>query len=186
MRRLIVSDKAGNVIDPGSTITSFRGEPATLLRAIRERGVGYSGKVYVQWQPDGGRMEYYDGVFDITVAELVPIIDLATENLETARQAFNGWEVPPGFETFDVVQHVGEAAHRHGVAHVYDDGVDAVIVRPGNRDHYGTGGYYMSIESMTGKPGQHFDNVHAALSAARAWVLERRHARRVAADEVSG
>ena len=179
MARLIVTDKAGSVVDPGSTVTSFRGEPATLVRATRAAGVGYSGKVLVEWQPAGGRMEYYDRVFDLAVAELAPIIDLEAEHLEPLRAPFTSWAVPAGFVTFDVVQRIGDVEHRHGPAHVYDDGVDAVIVRAGNRELYSHGGFYMSIESDPSKPGQHFAVVEAALAEARRWVLERRQARRV-------
>jgi len=73
-------------VKPGDTITSFRGEKATLIRATRASMPGKSGKVLVQWDenqpndfdlklgswPPGFQMEYYSNVFDLDV-QLVPM-----------------------------------------------------------------------------------------------------------------
>lgn len=97
-------------------------------------------------------------------------------NLVPREQPFSSWYVPPGFDTFDIVQPSG---HRWGPAHVFDDGELTIIVRGGDRERYSAGGYYMSIESDPSKPGQHFLNVDSALAEARRIVLEhKRKARR--------
>ena len=58
------------LVDEGDTVTSFRGETATFLRATRARITGKSGKVMVRWldgNAAGTEGEYYDGVFGLTV-----------------------------------------------------------------------------------------------------------------------
>lgn len=75
MSGLIVTDKDGAIVEPGSTVTSFRGQHAVLVRATRAADAGRSGKVLVDWQAPGpfsGRAEYYDRVFDLAVAEAKP------------------------------------------------------------------------------------------------------------------
>lgn len=97
------------------------------------------------------------------------------------------WEVPPGFDTYELTQtfegpsnfsdgHVeyGPVTYHWGVQHIYDDGNLRIVVRGGSRDYYSDAGYYMSIESLAGEPGQQFSNVHAALAAARAEVISSR------------
>ena len=71
--KLVAHDLTGNVVNIGDTVTSFRGETATLYSLNRPKGDGRSGKVSVIW--DGrlsgsipGNNEYYDGVFNITVS----------------------------------------------------------------------------------------------------------------------
>ena len=93
------------------------------------------------------------------------------------------WWVPDGFSTYELNQIVdgpiqsaagvidyGPRVYHWGIQHVYDDGDLRIVVRPGNRDSYVSGGYHMMIESMAGQPGQHFPNVESALAAARAEV----------------
>jgi hypothetical protein len=95
------------------------------------------------------------------------------EHLKQRTEPFTSWEVPEGFETFDIVQVVGDLEYHFGAAHVYDDGKTRVVVRPGNREWYGPGrGFYMEIETLIGNPGQQFSNVHAALRAGRDAVIE--------------
>lgn len=111
---------------------------------------------------------------------------LIETHLQPRTEPFTGWYVPPGFETFDVVQHFdgpiqceggrvefGPREYRWGVAHVYDDGELRIEVTPGSREGYSGGGYYLQIPTLAGTPGQQFSNVHAALEAARAEA--RRH-----------
>ena len=73
-------------VEPGATITSFRGENATLVRATRANMPGKTGKVLVKWDandpanfdlqagawPQGFQMEYYAGVFDLEVRMVEP------------------------------------------------------------------------------------------------------------------
>lgn len=97
------------------------------------------------------------------------------------------WSVPFGFTTSELIQTLegpiiggdgqtvedGPLIYHWGIQHIYDDGAVRIVVRPGDRETYSATGYYMSIESLAGEPGQHFSNVHAALAAAaaelRAW-----------------
>jgi hypothetical protein len=89
------------------------------------------------------------------------------------------WEVPEGFASYEFTQEFhgvigykkgqpiyGDAVYHWGVQHIYDDGELRIVVRPGNRERYSCGGYYMEIESLAGKPGQQFPNVESALAAA--------------------
>ena len=68
MATLVVTDKAGQVLEPGAIVTDFRGDTAVLVRGTRAGGEGYSGKVAVEY-PGRGPMDYYDRVFDLTVTE---------------------------------------------------------------------------------------------------------------------
>lgn len=112
-------------------------------------------------------------------------------DLKERTEPFTGWYVPPGFETFDLVQvfdgpiiceggriEFGPREYHWGVAHVYDNAGLRIVVRPGNRDRYSAGSYIMLIESMVGEPSQQFSNVSAALIAARDEA--RAHERRLA------
>lgn len=97
----------------------------------------------------------------------------------------SSWEVPAGFTTYELTQtlegpinfadgHVeyGPRVYHWGIQHIYDDGSLRIVVRPGDRDTYSASGYYMSIDSLAGQPGQPFPNVHAALAAAHVEVLK--------------
>lgn len=110
---------------------------------------------------------------------------------EALTPAESPWEVPFGFSTYEltqvfegpilgnagqVVEH-GPRVYHWGVQHIYDDGTVRIVVRPGSRDNYSSGGYYMSIESLAGSPGQQFSNVYAALAAARDELLRWPHYR---------
>lgn len=81
---------------------------------------------------------------------------LAAEALTTAESP---WEVPFGFSTYELTQDIRGPIFG-------SDGQGVEVVRPGDRDIYSASGYYMSIESLAGTPGQQFSNVHAALKAA--------------------
>jgi hypothetical protein len=63
-------ETTGEVVNIGDTVTSFRGEKATLVSLNRPKGDGRSGKVSVRWEGrEGfGSNEYYDGVFDLVVS----------------------------------------------------------------------------------------------------------------------
>lgn len=50
--------------------------------------------------------------------------------------------------------------------HIYDDGSNRIVVRRGDRETYSATGYYMEIETLAGKPGQQFGDIHTALSTA--------------------
>lgn len=92
------------------------------------------------------------------------------------------WNVPCGFSTYELTQTLqgpilggdgqpvdyGPRVYHWGLQHIYDDGTVRIAIRPGNRETYSAAGYYMSIESLAGKPGQQFSDVHAALAAAAA------------------
>lgn len=72
--RLVARDKDGNEVKVGDTVTSFRGEKATLTHLTRAnefvKGGRRSGKVAVRWNPDDlFTREYYDNVFGLTVYE---------------------------------------------------------------------------------------------------------------------
>lgn len=68
---LVVFDSMGQVVEPGTKVLSTRGESATLIRATRAQEIGRSGKVYVQWDKDGYKQEYYDNiVFDLHVKDI--------------------------------------------------------------------------------------------------------------------
>jgi hypothetical protein len=66
MSKYIVTDRNGQKVAQGDTVTSFRGEGATFVSV--SRGVEYNGtaKVIVSWG-QGARREYYADVFDLTV-----------------------------------------------------------------------------------------------------------------------
>lgn len=96
---------------------------------------------------------------------------------------FVGWDVPAGFETFEVVQTLdgpllngagevaasGPAEYHYGVGHrtQLPDG-SWLIVRPGNSDHYAAPGYFLAAYSAAGAWlwGHQFEVVEAALAAA--------------------
>lgn len=106
------------------------------------------------------------------------------------------WSVPFGFSTYELTQTLegpilcndgqqvdhGPRTYRWGIQHIYDDGTVRIVVRPGDRETYSAAGYYMSIETLAGGPGQHFSNVHAALSAAATELRKWPHYRDSAAD----
>lgn len=54
------------IVNPGDTVTDFRGDTDTFKRATRARIPGKSGKVMVNGSP----IEYYDGVFGLEVREV--------------------------------------------------------------------------------------------------------------------
>lgn len=111
--------------------------------------------------------------------------------VEALTPAESPWEVPFGFLTYELTQtfegpilgsdgqvvEYGPRAYHWGVQHIYDDGTVRIVVRPGDRDMYSASGYFMSIESLAGKPGQQFGNVHAALMAASHELLRWPHYR---------
>lgn len=110
------------------------------------------------------------------------------------------WSVPLGFSTYELTQTLpgpilggdgqpvdyGPRVYHWGIQHIYDDGTVRIVVRPGDRDTYAAAGYYMSIESLAGEPGQRFSNVHAALAAAATELRKLPHYRQaLAADATS-
>ncbi len=96
---------------------------------------------------------------------------------------FTGWEVPPGFTTFEIVERIqgpirgtdgtvsyGARDYCYGVghtAHLPHGG--RLTVTPGDRNSYTAAGYYLaaydSLDNWVW--GQRFPNVHAALSEGR-------------------
>lgn len=96
---------------------------------------------------------------------------------------FTGWEVPPGFTTFEVVERIegplldvdgtltyGPRDHHYGVghtAHLPHGG--RLTVAPGDRNSYTAPGYYLAAHDALDNWvwGQRFPNVHAALAAGR-------------------
>lgn len=75
-----ITEKAtGRTVEPGETVTSFRGETATLIRAIRAADDGRTGKVEVVWSASGSRSgsrgEYYDNVFGLAVSGDATVTD---------------------------------------------------------------------------------------------------------------
>lgn len=93
-------------------------------------------------------------------------------DMEALDRPFTGWEVPAEFVTFNIVQRFDERVYRFGVAHVYDDGINRIVVTPGNDGLYTASGYFIRIETMAGTPGRWCSNVHEALSEARRMVAE--------------
>ena len=61
-------EKTGLEVNPGDTVTDFRGEKCTFVQATRER-TWKSGKVVVRL-PQGLSYEYYDKVFNLIVKEV--------------------------------------------------------------------------------------------------------------------
>ena len=110
------------------------------------------------------------------------------------------WGVPFGFSTYELTQTLegpilggegqpveyGPRAYHWGLQHIYDDGAVRIVVRPGDRETYSAAGYYMSIETMAGEPGQQFGNVHAALAAAATELQKWSHYRQALAAEATG
>lgn len=71
------NEKTGQPVAVGDTVTSFRGEKATVTRLSRAVEPGRSGKVVVRWfekasGPTDYESEYYDGVFDLVVTDIAP------------------------------------------------------------------------------------------------------------------
>lgn len=109
------------------------------------------------------------------------------------------WSVPFGFSTHELTQTLhgpilggdgqpveyGPRVYHWGIQHIYDDGTIRIVVRPGNRERFSAAGYYMSIESQAGQPGQQFGNVHAALAAAASELRKWPHYRKALADAAS-
>lgn len=57
---------------PGETITSFRGETATLVSFTPPHTAASTGRVHVRWsdaRPDTSTDSYYPGVFDLEIEE---------------------------------------------------------------------------------------------------------------------
>lgn len=68
---------SGEPVNIGDTVTSFRGEKATVTSLSRAVIPGKSGKVVVRWiekssGPTDYESEYYDGVFDLVVTDVAP------------------------------------------------------------------------------------------------------------------
>lgn len=122
----------------------------------------------------------------------MPITERATAQL-TPQQS--PWSVPFGFSTYELTQTLhgpilggdgqpveySPRVYHWGIQHIYDDGTVRIVVRPGDRETYSAPGYYMSIESLAGEPGQQFSNVHAALAAAATELRKIPHSRRALA-----
>lgn len=106
----------------------------------------------------------------------------------TSAETYSDQHVPEGFVTSELVQHLDGPFHhgdgrieqgsltlRWGLQHIYDDGHLRVVVRRGDRDNYdSTRGCYLDIQTMAGRPGQRFDDIGEALSAA--WDVVRARA----------
>lgn len=66
------SIESGLPVTAGDTVTSFRGEPATLIMPSQPTIPGKSGKVVVEWADrSGSRDEYYANVFGLRVSGLM-------------------------------------------------------------------------------------------------------------------
>jgi len=61
------SEITGETVSVGDTVTSFRGETATLIKLTRPQVSGKSGKVFVKWDELDYTGEYYDSVFNLIV-----------------------------------------------------------------------------------------------------------------------
>lgn len=72
-----VNEATGKAVHVGDTVTSFRGEKATLVRMSRPRIPGKSGKVVVRWIDGGYEQEYYDGVFGLIVGQGTSAFEVA-------------------------------------------------------------------------------------------------------------
>lgn len=71
-KALIVTHENGTIVQPGDTVTDFRGDTATFVLATRARIPGKSGLVVTErTAPSGAKYqrESYDGVFDLIVTE---------------------------------------------------------------------------------------------------------------------
>jgi hypothetical protein len=67
--KYIAIDKEGNVVEPGSTVTDFRGDTATFVAATRANSADRDGKVSIRkagWSFDS---EVYARVVDLEVRE---------------------------------------------------------------------------------------------------------------------
>jgi hypothetical protein len=71
-KKLIATDRDGNIVKPGDIITDFRGDKAVFVAATRAPSEGRAGKVSVSGQAGEGTMamEYYTIVFNLTVSEV--------------------------------------------------------------------------------------------------------------------
>lgn len=68
---LIAFDSMGQVVKPGESVVSFRGDVATLVRPTRARTNEKSGKVVVKWEGfNSPELEYYDKVFDLHIKDI--------------------------------------------------------------------------------------------------------------------
>jgi hypothetical protein len=67
---LTTTDTAGHLVKPGDTVTDFRGDTATFVRATRAQGGGKTGKVLTR-DANGHERELYDRVYNLTVTEQV-------------------------------------------------------------------------------------------------------------------
>lgn len=67
---LVAVRRDGTAVENGDTVTSFRGQEWTFVRATRARNIyeGKSGKVVVTDEFDRQR-EFYETVFDLMVVE---------------------------------------------------------------------------------------------------------------------
>lgn len=92
-------------------------------------------------------------------------------------------EVPEGFITTDIIHTFTGMIHRrgpngnytaehgtitdnYGHQHTYDDGELRITVSPGDRETYTGPGWYVSIETMAGKPGRQCPDEASALAHA--------------------
>ena len=71
----VIDNQTGQEVKPGDSLVSFRGERATLVRAVRAQQPGKSGKVLVRWVDRPvvsgmANLEYYDKVFNVSVVRL--------------------------------------------------------------------------------------------------------------------
>lgn len=92
-------------------------------------------------------------------------------------------ELPEGFVTTEIIEtftgmiqrrgpdgnytaEYGTITTNYGFQHTYDDGELRITVTPGDRETYTGPGWYVSIESMLGKPGRQLPDEASALAHA--------------------
>lgn len=71
---VVMDERTGAIIEPGDTVTDFRGNTARLAVADRAREPGRTGKVIVDWSDPSDENRsfgyYYDTVFSLAVVDV--------------------------------------------------------------------------------------------------------------------
>lgn len=65
----LVNSSTGATVKVGDIVTSFRGEPATVLEWIDPKHSGSTGRIVVRMHDGNSRESYYPGVFNCEIVD---------------------------------------------------------------------------------------------------------------------
>jgi hypothetical protein len=72
---MLVSEITGKLINPGETITSFRGEPHVFKYISRAPEAGKTGKIIVSLPNSTQELEFYPSVFNCHIRNRKEVVD---------------------------------------------------------------------------------------------------------------